>query len=347
METRTIDATYYCGVDMHAKTSYFCILNRTGDIELKRNLENNFKLINEFLQPFLPDLAVGCESTYNYYWLLDGCHQAGIRFYLGHALYMKAISGNKKKNDPLDAYTIANLLRTSYFPEAYPYPQEMRATRDLLRRRHRLVRLRAEAYTHIQLVFHQHGLTDLESKQVQDKTHRRLLIERFNQDEIRSNIATDLDVIDALDPVIGELESQIIRHAKYHRPRDYSILLTAPGIGSMIALNILYEMNSIDRFKTVQRFSSYCRVVKCERTSNNKSKKGRNQKIGNPYLKWAMSQIIMGAQSSEIIAKYVNRLENKYGRRRARAQIAHKFAVAIYYMLKNGQVFDEQRFVNS
>lgn len=149
METRTIDATYYGGVDMPAKTSYFYILNRVGDIEFKRNLENNFKIVKEFLQPFLPDLAAGCESTYNYYWLLDGCREAGIRFYLGHALYMKAISGNKKKNDPLDALTIANLLQTSYFPEAYPYPPEMRATRDLLRRRHRLVRSRAEAYTHM------------------------------------------------------------------------------------------------------------------------------------------------------------------------------------------------------
>jgi transposase len=347
MDFRTINATYYCGVDMHAKTSYFCILDRSGQIMLKRNLENNFALIREYLNPFLPDLALGCESTYNYYWLLDGCQQAGITFYLGHALYMKAISGNKIKNDPLDAFTIANLLRTSYFPEAYPYPKEMRATRDLLRRRHRLVRLRAEAYTHIQLIFHQYGILDIESGIVQSKTKRRQLIERFSEDDIRKNIATDLDVIDALDPVIAQLESQITRQAKYHRSRDYSILLTVPGVGPMIALNILYEMSCLDRFKSVQKFSSYCRVVKCERSSNNKTKKGGNQKIGNPYLKWAMTQIIISAQSNEHIAKYVNRLESKHGRRRARAQIAHKFAVAIFHMLKNEQVFDLKRFLNS
>ena len=107
---------------MHAKASYYCILNPAGDIEFKRNLENNFKIVKGFLQPFLPDLAVGCESTYNYYWLLDGCREAEIQFYLGHALYMKAISGNKKKSDPLDAYTIANLLRTNYFPR-YFFPR--------------------------------------------------------------------------------------------------------------------------------------------------------------------------------------------------------------------------------
>jgi transposase len=223
----------------------------------------------------------------------------------------------------------------------------MRATRDLLRRRHRLVRLRAEAYTHIQLIFHQYGILDIESGIVQSKTKRRQLIERFSEDDIRKNIATDLDVIDALDPVIAQLESQITRQAKYHRSRDYSILLTVPGVGPMIALNILYEMSCLDRFKSVQKFSSYCRVVKCERSSNNKTKKGGNQKIGNPYLKWAMTQIIISAQSNEHIAKYVNRLESKHGRRRARAQIAHKFAVAIFHMLKNEQVFDLKRFLNS
>jgi len=114
----------------------------------------------------------------------------------------------------------------------------------------------------------------------------------------------------------------------------------------MIALNILYEMSCLDRFKSVQKFSSYCRVVKCERSSNNKTKKGGNQKIGNPYLKWAMTQIIISAQANEHIAKYISRLENRYGRRRARAQIAHKFAVAIYHMLKNEQVFDLKRFLN-
>ena len=124
METRKIEAQYYCGVDMHARSSYICVVNRVGDIELCRNIPKDFKIFKEFKRSFVPDLAVGCESTYNYYWLLDGCREAGMRFCLGHASYMKAISGHKKKNDPLDAETIANLMRTNYFPEAYPYPRD-------------------------------------------------------------------------------------------------------------------------------------------------------------------------------------------------------------------------------
>jgi len=345
METRKIEAAYYCGVDMHSKTSYFCVLNRTGEIEYKRNIKNNFQTFKQNIAPFLPDVAIGCESTYNYYWLADGCAQAGLRFYLGHALYMKAIAGHKRKSDPLDAETIANLLRTSYFPEAYPYPKEMRPTRDLLRRRHRLVRLRAEAYTHIQLVCHQYGVIDVATPEIRDEETCQLFLERFRTDDIRTNIMTDLDMIKVLNPMVAGLEDQIEKQARHHRHLYYTLLQTVPGVGRMIGLNLIYEIHDISRFKTVQRFSSYCRVVRCERSSNGKSKGSRNQKIGNPYLKWSMSQIIMNGRKRESIGKYAQRLESKYGIRRARAQLAHEYAVAIYYMLKRSEPFNEERFL--
>jgi len=93
------------------------------------------------IEPYRHNIAVGVESTFNWYWLRDGCKKADIPFYLGHALYMKTI----------------------HFPLAYPYPEEMRATRDLLRRRHRFVALRAEGYTHIQNTFSQQAINDITS----------------------------------------------------------------------------------------------------------------------------------------------------------------------------------------
>ncbi|MFQ5825502.1 MAG: IS110 family transposase [bacterium] len=346
METLKLEAQYYCGVDMHARTSYICVLNRPGEILLKRNIANDFQIFKEFMRPFLSDLVVGCESTYNYYWLLDGCNESGIAFYLGHAFYMKAITGHKKKNDPLDAETIANLMRTNYFPLAYPYPREMRPTRDLLRRRHWVSRIRASAYAHIQLVFQQYGIRDVGPVDVKKQKTRQFLVERFSDPDIRQNIATDLYLIEVLSPVIGELEQRIGGQSVYHRARDYRLLLTVPGVGPIIALVILYETHDIGRFPTVQKYSSYCRVVKCQRQSAGKLKGYKNQKIGNPYLKWAYSQIIISAQNaSEGIKKYYQKLEGKYGRARARAQMAHKFNVAIYYMLKRGQAFDEARFL--
>jgi len=343
-----INTKYYGGIDLHARSMFVTVMNKAGNVLFRRDMPNDFKGFVKFMNPFLPALAVGVESTYNWYWLADACRQAHIPFYLGHALYMKAITGGKKKNDRLDSKTIADLMRSNMFPLAYAYPQEMRATRDLLRRRHRLVNLRAAAYTHIQLIFTQQGILDIDTLAVKNKKTRHTLVEKFSQPDLKMTIESDLNLIKAFDPIIATLERQIIAQAKYHDRKVYELLQTVPGIGEMLALTILYEVHSMARFQSPQQFSSYSRVVKCERTSSGKSTGGGNQKIGNPYLKWALGQIIIHAQAfSPRLKRYYQQLQTKFGKGRAKSIIAHQFAVAIYYMLKNGKVFEEVRFVQS
>jgi len=346
MKYRTINSEFYCGVDVHPKRSHLSILDNTGKKYLSRNIVNNFDNFKEILNPFLPNIVVGCESTYSYYWLADGCHQHLIPFYLGHALYMKAISQNKQKNDKLDAKTIAELLRTNFFPEAYPYPRLMRPTRDLLRRRHRLVRIRAEAYSHIQMVAHQYAIEGIGSEQVKNRNNRDRLIDTFKTEDLLSMITSDLDVIDCFSPIITKLEKEIMGNAIHHNPKDFLILQTTPGVGDMLSLIVLYETHDIQRFPKHQHYASYSRVVRCSQTSNGKITGKKNNNMGNPYLKWAFNSIIISAkQSSELIKKHYQRLESRYGTSNARARIAHKFNTSIYYMLKNSQPFNEKRFV--
>ena len=115
MHFKNIHADHFAGIDVHPNRSQVCVMDKTGQVMLNRNFKNSITNLKNLIQPYQANIAVGCESTYTYYWLADGCHESDIPFYLGHALYMKAISGNKQKNDPLDAKTIANLLRTNYF----------------------------------------------------------------------------------------------------------------------------------------------------------------------------------------------------------------------------------------
>ena len=347
MEYAKIDTEYVCGIDLHARTMYVCIMDKMGEIRFRRNMKNDFSLLTRTLEPYRPSVSVGVESTYNWYWLADGCHQAGIPFYLGHALYMKAIHGGKKKNDRIDARTLTNLMRTNYFPEAYAYPRQMRATRDLLRRRHRYVAARGACYTHIQNTFSQQAILDPLSGEVKKKSTRREMPSRLPDPDLGMSVDCDLDLIDALDPMIHKIEKHVLAQAKHHDRNTLSILMTTPGVGEMLALTILYEIHTIERFRSASAFSSYSRVVKVERTSVDKKVKGGNQKIGNPYLKWAFSEIILVAQRwSPPIKRYYERLKSKHGPGRAKSIIAHKFAVAIYYMLKNNQAFDEKRFVS-
>jgi len=349
MEFAKVDTQYYCGIDLHARNMYACVMNREGDVLLHRNMRNEFPLFLEAIAPYREELAVGVESTFNWYWLADACQQTGLPFYLGHALYMKAVHGGKKKNDRIDSKVIADLLRCNLFPLAYAYPEKMRATRDLLRRRHRFVALRGEGYAHIQNTFSQHALLDLTAEEVRKKTTRRTIPQRLDHPDLSMTVDCDLDMIEAFDSVVYKIEKQIWKQAKHHDRRVLSTLMTTPGIGEMLALTILYEIHTIDRFQSAQHFSSYARLVKVERSSAGKpTHDGKaNRKIGNPHLKWAFSEIILHAQRQcEPIKKYYDRLQSKHGPGKAKSIIAHKFGVAVYYMLKNGEAFDEHRFVS-
>jgi transposase len=346
MDYATIDSTYYCGIDLHARTMYICLMDKMGQVHIHRNLKNDFALLQHVLAPYQESVSIGVESTFNWYWLADGCHQAGIPFYLGHALYMKSIHGGKKKNDRIDSRTLADLMRTNFFPLAYAYPQRMRATRDLLRRRHRFVALRAEGYTHIQNTFAQHARLDPLQATVKSKTTRRELPGHFDDPDLSLSMHSDLDMIEALDAIIYTLEKQLATQAKHHNRKAFALLKTIPGVGKMIALTILYEIHTIERFRSAAAFSSYSRLVKVQHESAGKKTKGGNNRIGNPYLKWAFTEIILRAQvDSSAIKKYYGKLKNKHGVAKAKSVIAHKFAISAYHMLKNGCVFDERQFI--
>ncbi len=185
---------FYCGVDLHTKRMYLCILDREGNKQLHRNMRAKPHEFLRAVEPFREDLIVGVECMFTWYWLADLCLDESINFVLGHALYMKAIHGGKKKDDKIDSEKIARLLRGGTFPLSYVYPREMRATRDLLRRRTFLMRRRSELLAHVQLVNHQCNLDPFE-KQLQYACNRDVL-DRFEQDSTRHNVEADLQMID-------------------------------------------------------------------------------------------------------------------------------------------------------
>lgn len=346
MNYAQINSSYYCGADLHSQSMYIKVVDQNGQVLFKRNMPNNFAYFKQSIDAFLPHISVGCESTFNYYWLYDGCVDAGIPFYLGHAAYMKAIAGNKKKNDPLDAETIAHLMRSNLFPEAYPYPKQMRAVRDLLRRRQRLVRHRSEAYSHVQLLMRQQGICSFKGKDVKSSSGKQEILKAISDADVHYLVNSDLVLIGHLDGMLDSIEKQIKARAYIHNGIDFGLLKSIRGVGDMLALAILYETHDINRFKSVQKYASYSRVIRVQRSSAGRNKHGRNQKMGNPYLKYAFGQILSHArQSSEAIDAYYQKLETTRCAKLARGIMAHMFCVAAYHMLKKKIAFDEKRFL--
>ena len=139
MKFYTNQHAYYCGIDLHTRTMWVCILIQAGEVVVDKNIVTDPEVFLELVEPYGPGVAVAAECMFTWYWLANLCDREGVSFVLGHALYMKAIHGGKARNDRIDAHKIAALLRGGMLPQAYVYPCPMRSTRDLLRRRLYLV----------------------------------------------------------------------------------------------------------------------------------------------------------------------------------------------------------------
>jgi Transposase len=206
---------FYCGIDLHARSMYVCILSQDGEMLVHRNMKAAPEPFLKAIAPYRDGLVVAVECIFTWYWLADLCAQEDIPFVLGHALYMKAIHGGKAKNDKIDSQKIATLLRGGMLPKAYVYPAEMRATRDLLRRRTHLMRKRAELLAHVQNTNSQYNLPEI-GKKIAYKANREGVAERFDDPAVQKTIEVDLDLITYYDQMLSDLELFIIKTAKQH-----------------------------------------------------------------------------------------------------------------------------------
>lgn len=337
---------YYCGIDLHTKNMYVCILNQEGNILLHKNADVCKDTLFKFIQPYLPDIVISVECMFTWYWIADFCHKHDIPFVLGHALYMKAIHGSKTKNDKIDSRKIAALLRGGMIPMAYVYPQEMRATRDLLRRRMHFMRKRSELLAHIQNTRNQYNLPSFE-KTISRKNNRGKVVDHFDDPAVQKSMELNLSLIDHYDSILRKTENYILNHVKAHNANEFYLLRTIPGVGEILALVILYEIHNINRFEKVQNFTSYARLIRPQKESAGKVKGAGNGKMGNAFLKWAFSEAtLLLIREKQEIKDLHNKIKNKHGKARALAIISHKLGRAVYYMLKKQKVFSMDKFLN-
>ena len=345
MKFYTQQHKHYCGIDLHAKAMYVCILDPNGMKVVHKNLPTTPAAFLRLLAPYREDVVVGVECIFTWYWLADLCQKEGIAFVLGHALYMRAIHGGKAKNAKLDAHKIAVLLRGGMFPQASVYPSEMRATCDLLRRRCHLVRKRAALLAPIHNTKSPYNLPEI-GKKLAYKANREGVENHFPAPSVRKTIAVDVSLINHYDQLLGDVELYITRSAKAHDVQTFARLQSAPGIGQILALVLLYEIHAIRRFPRGQDFVSYCRLGKCAQESHGKRAGTAGKKIGNRHLRWAVAKAaVLFLRHNQPGKDYFTKLEHKHGTATALTVLAHKLGRAVYYMLTREQAFDLHRFV--
>lgn len=347
MNFYTQQHNHYCGLDLHARAMYVCILDQHGTKLVHKNLPPTPAAFLRLIAPYREDLVVGVECLLTWDWLADLCAKEGIAFVLGHALSMKAIPGGKAKNDKIDAHKIAILLRGGLMPQAYVYPAEMRATRDLLRRRWHLARKRAELLAHIHTTKSQYNLPEI-GKRLAAKGNREDVAEHFPDPSVRKTIEVEVSLLDHYDQLLGEVELYLTRRAKVHDGQTLSRLQSVPGIGQILALVSLSEIHDIQRFPRGQDFVSYCRLVKGAKESNGNRLGTSGKKIGNVHLRWAFAEAaVLFIRQSQPGKAYFAKLEHKHGKAKALTVLAHKLGRAVDYMRTREHAFDLQRFVSA
>lgn len=345
MKYYTKQHQFTCGIDLHARLLYVCILDRDGEIVLHKPCKARPEELMRLIKPYLDDLIIGVECMFSWYWVADFCNQHGIEFILGHALYMKAISGGKTKNDKIDSEKIARLMQGRMFPTAFVYPRDLRGTRDLMRRRIGLMRERGQLIAHVQNTLtqynHETRFTDLRAIQNHDGIR-----ELFDDPGVQLSIDLDLERIEFYNSKLTKLEYHLNKIARKADPQTLAILQSIHGVGKILSLTILYEIYSIDRFDSVQDFASYARLVKCQHESAGKAKGPKKGKIGNAYLRWALSEAsVLFLRGNPDAQKWLEKKTKKHNKAKALTLLSHKLGRAVYFMLKRKTFFDQEKFL--
>src|SRR5437588_5205221 len=324
----------YGGIDLHANNNVTLLLDEQDRVTYQKRLPNACATILEQLAPYQEEIrGVVVESTYNWYWLVDGLMDAGYRVHLANPAAIQQYSGLKYTDDHSDARWLAHLLRLGVLPEGYIYPKAQRPVRDLLRKRAHLVRQQTSNVLSLQNIIVRNTGVRLSAKRIHALTVEEL--ERLLPvPEHVLAVTSTLVVVHCLAQQITTLEKTVQKHLKH--TSAYAQLQTVAGIGPILAQTIVLETGDIGRFPTVGNYASYCRCVGSTKISNGKRKGQGNVKNGNPYLEWAYMEAAQFAiRFSPTVQRFYQRKQVKSHLMIARKAVAHKLARACYYIMRD------------
>ena len=332
----------YAGMDLHSRNTLVGVINGSFQRIFDKRVPNDLSLIVDTLEPFACRLkGIVIESTYNWYWLVDGLMDAGYsNVRLANPSAVKQYEGLKHTDDRHDAFWLAHLFALGILPEGYIYPKEDRPVRDLLRKRSFLVKHRTAHILSLQSMLERekgYKLRGNEIKRLKTEDIARI----FSQEHLVMSAQANRASIEFLRHHIKRIEKAVRNRVKLHRSFEY--LMTVPGIGDILALTIMLEVGDIARFARVGNFASYARCVSSQKLSDGKKKGQGNRKNGNRYLAWAF------VEASHHARRYNERLRSYYQRKCAKRNqavatkaVCNKLARACYYIIRDQVPFREE-----
>jgi transposase len=329
----------YGAIDLHSTNNVTVVIDEQDRVVYQKRLPNDLALILKELSVYQSELqGVVVESTYNWYWLIDGLMAEGYKLHLANTAAIQQYEGLKYTDDHSDARWLAHLLRLEVLPEGYVYPKAERPVRDLLRKRSQMVRHRIIHLLSIQNLLTRNTGSSLSANQIKGLDVQQV-DELLAEPDLALAVKANLSVMSSADRQVELLEQTVTQRVKL-RPQ-FSFLKTVPGIGEILALTIMLETGDIGRFCSVGNFASYCRCVGSQKISNGKKKGQGNTKNGNKYLAWAF------VEAAHFAIRYNSKIKSFYQRKKAKTKVvvaikavAHKLCRACCYIMRDRVAFD-------
>ncbi len=330
---------YYGGIDLHSNNVVIAIVDEQGAIKARKRINNELHQILLFLSRFKADLAgLVVESTFNWYWLVDGLMEADYRVHLANTTAIQQYSGLKHVDDNSDAQWLTEMLRLDILPEGYIYPKAQRAARDLMRKRMQLVQQSTSNLLSIQGLYMRHLSNRLSNNKIKQLTHEQVELD-YPATNVALAVNSNLAVMRCLKGHIKGIEKTLL--AKVKLVPEYQLLTSIDGIGDILALTIMLETGDMKRFDKVGDYASYCRCIKGAKYSNGKKKGNTNAKNGNRYLAWAYVEAANFAiRYNRTVKRYYQRKMAKTNQIVAIKTVAHKLARACFYVLRDQVPFE-------
>lgn len=332
----------YAAIDLHSDNNFLAVIDEKDHRLYEKRLKNEMGVVLAALSPFKERIhAIAVESTFNWYWLVDGLQDAGYEVMLVNTSAVQQYEGLKHSDDRHDAYWLAHLMRLDILPTGHIHPREHRALRDLVRKRMCLVQQRTANILSVQNLQQRNEGARMTTTQIKAQSTKTIAKSVSDPNRAMALRSTQ-SIILALDEQIAQIERAVLRQV---RPDPtWKLLKTVWGIGPILATTIRLEAGDLDRFDEVGNFVSYCRCVKSERTSNGKKKGEGNTKNGNQYLCWAFVEAANFAiRGYEVARRYYQRKASKTNPILARKALAHKLARASYFVMREKKPFVPER----
>jgi transposase len=328
--------SHYCGIDLHSNNHVVVVIDERDNRVFDKRLNNDLSATLKVLAPYQETLqGIAVESTFNWYWLVDGLQDHGFGVQLVNTAAVKQYDGLKYSGDHQDAFHLAHLMRLGILPTGYIYPKEQRAVRDLLRRRLSLVRTASTQLISVQSQIWRSTGTRIKSAELRQPGFAPPPMDHYTLQAVQAGLA----VYQAVQREINGLEQSA--HQAVKLTPAFNILQTVTGIGKILGLTIMLETGDVQRFASAGNFASYCRCVDSKRTSNGKNKGVGNAKAGNKYLSWAYSEAAHFAVRFEPLAqRFYERKKAKTNGIIAIRAVARKLARATWMMLKHQVPYD-------